>query len=241
MKKGVTVEKLVERSRKLSKYFYLHGMFIFGYPVFSNSKHRSDLTLEQRTKAYERFFKKARIDTVQILNAVPLPGSKLRAKLEAEKRILPLEMVGWDKYDGAFLCYDPRPEDAYSMQKLPRILMKKWYLGNFMNSRLNCANWMNWTYNASVGFLIQFGIYYPKRFVHNLVKKRREKSMKLLPERNIFHEPLVRTWKDIQKKWRNLAINTYARGIVKNWMCEYKKSDYSEKLKKLFTKQRNTF
>ena len=32
MRKGVTVEKLIARSKKLSNYFYLHGMFIFGYP-----------------------------------------------------------------------------------------------------------------------------------------------------------------------------------------------------------------
>lgn len=237
MKKGVTVEKLVERSRKLSKYFYLHGMFIFGYPTFKDSKHRSELTLEQKAKAYEKFFKKAGIDTVQVLNAVPLPGSKLRARLEEEKRVLPLEMVGWDKYDGAFLCYDPRPEDAYSLHKIPRMLMKKWYLGNFMNSRINYGNWMNWAYHASVGFLIQFGIYYPKRFVHNLIEKRREKSITLLPKRNMFHEPFVNTWDDIKRTWRNLAINTYARGIVKRWLEEYEKSDYLEKLKELFKKQ----
>jgi len=32
MRKGVTAEKLITRSQKLSNYFYLHGMFIFGYP-----------------------------------------------------------------------------------------------------------------------------------------------------------------------------------------------------------------
>jgi hypothetical protein len=73
------------------------------------------------------------------LNAVPLPGSALRGKLEAEKRILPLETVGWDKYDGCFLCYDPTPEglDAYELQTLPRILMKKWYFGNSVVGWLN--------------------------------------------------------------------------------------------------------
>ena len=169
-------------------------MFIFGYPTFKCSKLVSDLTLEQRAREYEKFFKKARVDTVQVLNAVPLPGTELRAKLEAENRILPLETVGWDRYDGLFLCYDPRPEglDAYTLQTLPTMLMKKWYLGNFVNSKLNYGNWMNWTYNATAGFLIQFGIFYPRRFVYNLIEKRREKSIEresLLPQRNIFHEP----------------------------------------------------
>ncbi|MFH0867840.1 MAG: radical SAM protein, partial [Candidatus Woesearchaeota archaeon] len=148
MNKGVTVEKLVKRSRKLSKYFYLHGMFIFGYPTFEDSKYRSSLTLRQRAKVYEQFFKEAKIDTVQVVNAVPLPGSVLRTKLKAEKRIFPLEMVGWDKYDGSFLCYDPTPEglDAYELQNITRTLMKRWYLGNFLSSSLNYGRWINWTF-----------------------------------------------------------------------------------------------
>nr|MBC8500132.1 B12-binding domain-containing radical SAM protein [DPANN group archaeon] len=47
MRKGVTVEKLIERSSKLSNYFYLHGMFIFGYPSFKDSKYKSNLSLEK--------------------------------------------------------------------------------------------------------------------------------------------------------------------------------------------------
>ncbi|MBU1201717.1 MAG: B12-binding domain-containing radical SAM protein [Nanoarchaeota archaeon] len=244
MKKGVTVEKLVERSSKLSKHFYLHGMFIFGYPTFQDSKHKSTLTLEQRAKAYWKFFKKAKIDTVQMLNAVPLPGSELRAKLETEKRILPLEMVGWDKYDGLFLCYDPTPEglDAYELQNLPKTLMKKWYLGNFINTSINYGKWINWTYNATIGFPIQFGTFYTKRFFHNLSENRREESMKEedAPEKNIFYTPLIDTWKDIQKKWRNLFVKTYAGGIVRHWLDEYKKSDYKTKLKEFISKKRMT-
>ncbi len=38
MRKGVTVEKLIARSKKLSNYFYLHGMFIFGYPANKNAR-----------------------------------------------------------------------------------------------------------------------------------------------------------------------------------------------------------
>lgn len=229
MNKGVTVEKLTERSKKLSKYFYLHGMFIFGYPNFKDSKNRSGLTLEHKAKTYERFFKKAKIDTVQVLNAIPLPGSRLREKLEAEKRVFPLEMIGWDKYDGLFLCYDPSPEgiNAYELQNLPRTLMKKWYLGNPINRTLNYGNWINWAYNSTIGFPVQFGLFYSKRFIHNLIEKRREKSIiekdRLLPKKNIFHESLVNTWGDIKKRWRNLTIKTYGGEIARNWFKEYKK------------------
>jgi len=235
MRKGVTVEKLVERSRKLSKYFYLHGMFIFGYPTFKDSEPKSALTLYQKAKRFIKFFKKAKLDTIQVLNAVPLPGSELRAKLEAEKRILPL---GWDKYDGLFLCYIPEEGiDAYELQTLPRILMRKKYLGNIIDRTLNYGNWINWVYNSTIGFPIQFSFFYVKRFVHNLVEKSRENRMdkkeKLLQERNIFHEPLVRSWDDIKREWRSLAIKTYGGEIVRRWLKEYKKSDYRYQLDNL--------
>ncbi|MFC1888311.1 B12-binding domain-containing radical SAM protein [Thermodesulfobacteriota bacterium] len=243
MKKGVTLDKLIERSRKLSKYFYLHGMFILGYPLFKDSKYKSTMTLEQKAKEYLKFFKNAKADTVQVLNAVPLPGSGLRAKLEAEGRLLPIESVGWDKYDGSFLCYDPTPEgiDAYELQTLPRVLMKKRYLGNFISRKVNYGNWINWTYNATIGFPIQFGIFYTRRFIHNLIEKRRERNItegkeSLLPRRNIFYETLANTWRDIVRKWRNLTIKTYGGGIVRRWFKEYKKSDYKTKLKEFFSK-----
>jgi len=245
MKKGVTVEKLIERSKKLSEHFYLHGMFIFGYPTFKDSKYKSKLTLEQKAKKYIEFFKKSRIDTIQVVNAVPLPGSELRNKLETEKKILPLEMVGWDKYDGLFLCYDPKSEgiDPYELQNLPKALMKKTYLGSFINRHLNYGNWTNWAYHATIGFPIQFSIFYVKRFTHNLIEKNKERKIdreheNLLPKRNIFHEALAQTLKDITKKWRNLAIKTYSAGIFRKWLKEYKKSDYSLMIKGIRDKYR---
>ena len=94
MRKGVTVEQLAKRSRELARHFYLHGMFIFGYPTFKDSKYKSELTLVERAKSYREFFKEAKLDTVQVLNAVPLPGSKLRAKLEGGRKII-LSANGW--------------------------------------------------------------------------------------------------------------------------------------------------
>lgn len=226
MKKGVTVEKLIRRSRKLSNHFYLHGMFIFGYPGLTTLK------LGQRAKQYAKFFKKAKIDTIQVLNAVPLPGSELRARLEREGKLLPLETVGWDKYDGQFLCYDPSPINAYELQNLPRTLMKKRYLGNSISMRINYGNWMNWAFNASIGFPILFGIYYTKRFIHNLKEKRRERYV-LEEPKNIFHMPLAKAWRDTKRRWRNLAIKTYGGAIVRRWQKEYKISNYSKKLRKI--------
>jgi radical SAM superfamily enzyme YgiQ (UPF0313 family) len=246
MRKGVTVEKLVQRSRKLSRSFHLHGMFIFGYPTFKDSEFKSSLTLKEKSKVYANFFQKARIDTVQIFNAVPLPGSELRTKLEAEDRIPPLSDIGWDKYDGLFLCYKPEEGiDAFELQNLPLALMKQRYLGSFLKRNLNYANWMNWAYDLSIGFPINFSIYYAKSFVHNLKQKEKEQwqklvktKEKLLPERNVFYESLVNAWQGTKKRIKNLAIRTYGADIVRKWVKLYKENDYSSALKKLSSKER---
>jgi len=237
MKKGVTVEKLMERSKKLSKHFYLHGMFIFGYPTFKDSIYRCSLSLKQRAKEYRRFFKKAKIDTIQVLNAVPLPGSLLRYKLDEERRIFPKEMIGWDKYDGLFLCYDPTPEglDPYELQEIPKLLMKKQYLGNFFNRTLNYGNWISWVSNT-VGFPIKFFIFYVKGFFRNYLEKKREMNFIDSKKKNIFHESLGNAWSDISRSYRNLIIRTYAGNIVRRWIKEYKNMDYSFKLNKIFKK-----
>ncbi len=239
MRKGVTVEKLSSRSKRLSQAFHLHGMFIFGYPAFQDSKTKSVKSLKQKAKAYSRFFKAARIDTIQVFNAVPLPGSELRMKLEAENRIPPPDEIGWDKYDGLFLCY--RPEhgvDAFELQNLPLALMKKRYLGSFLKRNLNYANWMNWVYDLSIGFPINFSVYYVKRFVHNLKQNEQwkrvvKKRERFLQERNVFYESLVNAWQDTKRRIRNLAVRTYAAEIVRKWLRLYKKSGYPDVLKKM--------
>ncbi len=243
MRKGVTVEKLIARSRKLSNYFYLHGMFIFGYPARSDNREISFFTIKQRAKYFKEFFKKSGIDTIQMLNAVPLPGSELRARLESENRLLPLSMVGWDKYDGLFLCYDPRPDglDAYDLQNMPKILMKKRYLGGFISRKLNYGNWLNWVYIATIGFPIQFVVFYVRRFMRNLLEKQRERNIlhNDMTLHTIFTVPVINAWGDIKRIWRNLLVKTYAGVIIKRWLKAYRSSDYSSKLQRFFIGNKN--
>ena len=237
MRKGVTVEKLIARSKKLSNYFYLHGMFIFGYPAHNDGQQSYSFTIKERARYFKRFFKRSGIDTIQLLNAVPLPGSELRARLESEGRLLPLSMVGWDKYDGLFLCYDPRPDgfDAGELQNMPKILMKKRYVGGFISRKLNYGNWLNWLYNATIGFPIQFVVFYFRRFLRNLLERKLEKNMQRrdLPMYTLFTVPLANAWGDIKRKWRNLFVKTYAGAITKRWFKEYRSSDYRNILRQL--------
>ncbi len=243
MRKGVTVEKLIARSKKLSGYFYLHGMFIFGYPARRNSQETPFITIEQRAKYFKKFFKSSGIDTIQLLNAVPLPGSELRKRLAQEGRLLPLSLAGWDKYDGLFLCYDPRPDglDACDLQNMPKILMKKKYLGDFISRKLNYGNWLNWTYMATIGFPIQFVLSYLRWFIRNLLEKH--SSQAVLHSggqmQTIFTVPLFNTWRDIKRRWRNLFIKTYAGATTKKWLKEYRASDYNRKLQGLFSRKKS--
>ena len=237
MRKGVTVEKLIARSKKLANYFYLHGMFIFGYPAKKNVSESAFFTIKQRAEFFKKFFKKSGIDTIQLLNAVPLPGSELRARLENEGRLLPLSKVGWDKYDGLFLCYDPRPDglDAFELQNMPKMLMKKKYLGGFISRKLNYGNWLNWVYIATIGFLIQFVVFYFRRFTRNLLQKQKARNIRNhdLPMHTLFTVPLVNAWQDIKRRWRNLFVKTYAGAITKKWLKEYRSSEYINTLKRL--------
>ncbi|HOW57231.1 MAG TPA: radical SAM protein [Smithellaceae bacterium] len=237
MRKGVTVEELSARSQKLSDYFYLHGMFIFGYPARGAGREKPSFTIKERARYFKKFFKSSGIDTIQLLNAVPLPGSELRARLESEGRLLPLSMVGWDKYDGLFLCYDPRPDglDAFDLQNMPKMLMKKRYLGGFFSRKLNYGNWLNWVYIATIGFPIQFLAFYIRRFVRNLQEKQRARNILqgALPLHSIFTVPLVNAWGDVKRGWRNLLVKTYAGAIMKRWLKAYRDSDYNANLQRL--------
>ena len=237
MRKGVTVEKLIDRSKKLSNYFYLHGMFIFGYPANNTTRERAFFTIKQRAECFKKFFKKSGIDTIQLLNAVPLPGSELRARLESEGRLLPLSMVGWDKYDGLFLCYNPRPDglEPDDLQNMPKMLMKKRYLGGFISRQLNYGNWLNWVYIATIGFPIQFVVFYSRRFIRNLLEKQKMKNALRhdLPLHTLFTVPLANTWQDIKRRWRNLFIKTCAGAVVKRWLKEYRNSEYINTLRQL--------
>lgn len=239
MHKGVTVEKLIARSQILSNYFYLHGMFIFGYPANKSSRVNNGITIRERADAFKTFFKKAKIDTIQLLNAVPLPGSELRTRLDQEGRLLPLSLVGWDKYDGLFLCYDPRPDglNPDDLQIMPKLLMKKKYLGGFLNRKFNYGNWLNWVYLATVGFPIQFVVFYSRRFIRHFVERRRalHASLRDEPISALFTVPLGNAWGDIKRTWRNLFVKTYAGVITKRWFKEYRRSEYINTLRQMQT------
>ena len=127
MRKHVNSEEMVSLARIFHKFgFLVHGMFIFGYPLEEGVCLR--VPVRERVKHYRNFIKKARIDTLQVLLPVPLPGTELRQRLQKQKRVYSTAEVGWEYYDGNFPLFEPdEPMSAEEMQFAIRKIMGKFY------------------------------------------------------------------------------------------------------------------
>ena len=127
MGKGQKAEEMLELTRNLRQFgFILHGMFIFGYPL--RRKIANTLSVDDRVKLYRRFIRKAKLDTVQILHIVPLPGTALRARLERQGRVYPLSEIGWQYYDGNFQLVEPDPPATpLEMQWASERVLRRFY------------------------------------------------------------------------------------------------------------------
>ncbi|MHC4518274.1 MAG: B12-binding domain-containing radical SAM protein [Planctomycetota bacterium] len=110
--------------------FWVHGMFIFGYPA---ERGAFQMPAAQRARAFKRFIRKARIDTVQVLLPVPLPGTALRERLDRQDRIYPTEDVGWEYYDGNFPLFEPdEPLTPEEMHRAAKRVMGRVYRFRYM-------------------------------------------------------------------------------------------------------------
>ena len=127
MNKRLKPEEMLSLAKKFRKFgFFVHGMFIFGYPMRQGS--RFHMTVDQRIKRFKKFIKKARIDTIQLMMPVPLPGTELRTRLSEQNRIYHLKDLGWEYYDGNFPLIEPdEPLTSDEMQLALRKIMGRFY------------------------------------------------------------------------------------------------------------------
>jgi len=127
MDKRIKPEDMVKMTRLYHKAgFIVHGMFIFGYPL-PEGIHMS-LSTAKRIERFRSFIKKTRLDTIQVLLPVPLPGTELTDRLAARNRIFPREIVGWEYYDGNFPLFSPdEPLTPEEMQLAIRKIMGRFY------------------------------------------------------------------------------------------------------------------
>jgi len=106
MRKKIDPAEMIELTRLFRRQgFLVHGMFIFGYPLQPGVNFA--MSAEARVRRYRQFVRAAGIDTLQVLLAVPLPGTELRERLKQQNRIFPLDDVGWEYYDGNFPLFQP--------------------------------------------------------------------------------------------------------------------------------------
>ncbi|HNS21319.1 MAG TPA: radical SAM protein [Sedimentisphaerales bacterium] len=127
MNKHINAEKMLSLVKVFRKTgFWVHGMFIFGYPLALGSEFT--MPVAERVRQFRRFIRKSRIDSVQVLLPVPLPGTDLRKRLEEQGRIYPLQDVGWEYYDGNFPLFEPdAPLTAEELQRAGKRIMSRVY------------------------------------------------------------------------------------------------------------------
>ncbi len=132
MNKHVRCEEMVSLARTFHEFgFLVHGMFIFGYPLKAGQ--RFEMSAVERMKHYRRFIRKAKIDTVQVLLPVPMPGTELWRRLQEQNRIYPLEDIGWEYYDGNFPIFEPdEPLTAKQIQHCAKKIMGRFYQFKYM-------------------------------------------------------------------------------------------------------------
>lgn len=127
MDKRIKPEEMLTMTRLFHKAgFLVHGMFIFGYPLPVGVS--INMSAMERVKHFRRFISKSRLDTIQVLLPVPLPGTALTERLAADNRILPLDLIGWEYYDGNFPLFMPdEPMTPETMQSAVRKIMGRFY------------------------------------------------------------------------------------------------------------------
>jgi radical SAM superfamily enzyme YgiQ (UPF0313 family) len=141
MNKKLKPEEMVSLARLYPKAgFLVHGMFIFGYPLASSTGFQ--MSTDERVKHFRKFIRDARIDTVQVLLPVPLPGTEMTRRLAEQNRVFPTDIVGWEYYDGNFPVF--RPDTPITPEEMQAAIMR--IMGRFYQFR----------YMFAVGFHVLF-------------------------------------------------------------------------------------
>lgn len=135
MRKPLSPDEMVEWTKIWKNFgFYIHAMFIFGYPLSPEAKKRLKVNFEisakERGDKFWQFIKKINPDTLQVLLFTPLPGTEDWEFLQKSNRILPL---GWEYFDGNHLCFEPAEEiDPKELQYEMIKLMRKFYAFHYL-------------------------------------------------------------------------------------------------------------
>jgi radical SAM superfamily enzyme YgiQ (UPF0313 family) len=202
MRKGYTAKDMLLWTKIfINAGFFVHGMFIFGYPQDQDAKAKNlEIPIAERAKRFISFIKRSRMHTAQILLPVPLPGTKLRARLEEQSRLYPLEHIGWEFYDGQFVLFEP--DNGVSPEELQRAVTK------IMSSCYNLRHFFHVVFALVIGFPT---IVFPSVLTLILFKVRHIKSAFNLWRRYF---------------WRTEKIRFLGYFVIQGWLAKFKRSDF---------------
>jgi len=204
MNKGYLSKDMVAWSHAFHDYgFFIHAMMIFGYPL--RAEHRTTLSVSDRLRRFRKFIRDAKIDTAQILLAIPFAGTALRSRLERENRLFPISRIGWEYYDGQFPLFEP-DDDSTPEENMEAISA---IMGRFYNVR-NLAKLM-----VSIVF------HFPRIFLLPTL------SLVTFRVRYII-EAFRRWWHDY---FRNYMIRFGGSFIVRRWKRNLKRDGFLDTLR----------
>jgi len=232
MRKGLKADAMKERIHKLRNAgFYIHGMFIFGYPV-EEALPGVLPSFKRQARIFMNFIREARIDTIQVLKAVPIPGTKLFKRLKLSGSLIPLERIGWENYDGNFLTFIPRFGSITELQDSATRIMRKFY-GKANMLKLGLALFL-----APVLLAIKSAVEWCRLFGGDLVQAVRERKFRALAQiplkgaRNL-KEALLVALCSYQRSVRNYFLRTIGGLTVDRWLSAVRRTKVLDTLKKL--------
>ncbi len=129
MKKGLRPQDMVNYTKIFKKIgFWIHAMFIFGYPA---KEGQISLSVRERVAEFKKFIRRSKPDTLQVMITIPLPGTELYERLNKQGRVYPRELVGWENYDGGHLCFKPDPPMNARQVQEGAIEIMKWFYSSW--------------------------------------------------------------------------------------------------------------
>ncbi|KJR44002.1 Elongator protein 3/MiaB/NifB domain protein [Candidatus Magnetoovum chiemensis] len=203
MRKGYRSKQMLQWTNEYHKHgFFIHGMFIFGYPY--KVQNFNPMPIKERIERFRNFFKQANLDTLQVLLTVPLPGTDLSKRLHQENRLYPLDKIGWQYYDGQFPLFLPdNGESSIELQKAVGSLMRKFY---------NLQSFLQVSFNILFHFP---RIVFPASLSILTFKVRHIVRAFLLWEKRYF---------------RNYKLRVGGYFILSNWFKQSRKTEFAKKL-----------
>lgn len=206
---------------------FVHLMMIFGYPQFKGSLVDDQgelITVAKRGDIFWNFIKKAKPDTLQLLMYTPIPGTNDWYRLRNQNRLLPRKDFGWELYDGTHLVFKPDPGiDPRELQDEATKINRKFYMFGYLwrLCHVSLAIRAFWL----VFFATLAGITWLLKWI------TRKLRMMFISNRLDF------VWRRLRHFRENATMRLGGVKIILDWMDNFKKSSFREKLERLANKK----